>query len=52
MSFEWYVIQANPRKEAFVRDRIEDLGREAFLPLIAERRRGRRRATVGPFFPG
>jgi transcriptional antiterminator RfaH len=48
----WYVVQAHPRKEAFVRDRIEDLGREVFYPLLAERRLGRRRATVGPLFPG
>lgn len=48
----WYVVQSNVRKESFVRDRIEELGREAFLPLLSERRRGRRRATTGPFFPG
>ena len=47
----WYVIQSNPRREAFVRGRIEDLGCEAFLPLMAERKPGRRRATVGPLFP-
>ncbi len=46
----WYVIQSNPRKETFVRGRIEDLGCEVFLPLMAERKPGRRRATLGPLF--
>jgi len=49
--FRWYVIQSNPRRETFVRERIEDLGCEVFLPLMAERRPGRCRATVGPLFP-
>ncbi len=35
-----------------MRGRIEDLGREVFLPILAERQRGRRRTTVGPLFPG
>lgn len=48
----WYVLQSNVRKESFVRDRVKELGREVFLPLLTERRRGRRRATTGPFFPG
>ena len=48
--FRWYVIQANPRKETFVRGRIEDLGCEVFLPLMAERKPGRRRATLSPLF--
>ena len=48
----WYVVQSQPRKEALVRDRIEDLGREVFLPMLRERRRGRRRTTTGPLFPG
>lgn len=50
--FGWYVVQALPRKEGFVKDRIEDLGCEVFLPLLAERRPGWRRACVGPLFPG
>lgn len=49
--FRWYVIQSNPRKETFVRERIEDLGCEVFLPLVFERKPGRRHATVGPLFP-
>jgi len=49
---EWFVVQAQPRKERFVRDRLSDLGRDAFLPLMAERRRGRRGVTVSPLFPG
>lgn len=48
----WYVIQSNPRKEAFVRDRLSELGREVFLPMVSERRRGAKRATLSPFFPG
>jgi transcriptional antiterminator RfaH len=48
----WYVIQSHPRKESFVRGRIEDLGREAFLPTVTERRPGQRRSAVGPLFPG
>ena len=48
----WFVIQAQPRKEAFVRDRIRDLGREAFLPLVTERRPGWRKRRTGPLFPG
>jgi transcription antitermination factor NusG len=50
--YAWYVVHAQPRKERFVGDRIRDLGREVFLPLISERRRGQRRSTVGPLFPG
>ncbi len=48
----WYVIQTHPCKERFVRERIEDLGRDVFLPLAVERQRGRRRSSVGPLFPG
>ena len=48
----WFVIHAQPRREAFVRDRIGDLGREAFLPLIAERRPGWRKRRSSPLFPG
>ncbi len=47
----WYVVQSQPRREGFVRDRIEDLGREVFLPLMAERVPGRRRDVLGPMFP-
>jgi len=43
----WYVVQSHARKESFVRERVEDLGREAFLPLVAERKSGR----FGPLFP-
>lgn len=35
-----------------MRGRIADLGREVFLPVVAERRVGRPRATIGPLFPG
>ena len=49
--FQWYIVQSHPRKEGFVRERIQDLDREVFLPLVAERRPGRRRVTVGPLFP-
>jgi len=48
----WYVVHAHPRRESFVRDRIAELGRETFLPLLREKRPGRRRATLGPLFPG
>jgi len=48
----WYVVQAHHRKEEFVRERIEELGREVFLPLVKERRPGRRRFRTGPLFPG
>jgi len=48
----WYVIQSHPSMEPFLRDRIEDLGRTAFLPLIAERKPGQRRTKIGPMFPG
>lgn len=48
----WYVIHCHPRREVFVRDRVRDLGREAFLPLIAERRSKLRRRTLVPMFPG
>lgn len=48
----WYVVQANPLKERFVRDRIADLGREVFLPLVSERRPGSRRSRLNPLFPG
>lgn len=48
---DWYVVQSQPRKERFVRERIADLGREVFLPLITERRLGHPRAIVGPLFP-
>jgi transcription antitermination factor NusG len=34
-----------------VENRIRDLGREVFLPTVAERRPRRRRATIGPLFP-
>lgn len=50
--FGWYVVQAHPRKEPFVRDRIHDLGREAFLPMLRERSPGRRRSRLVPLFPG
>lgn len=48
----WYVVQALPLKERFVRDRIADLGRESFLPLVSERRPGARRSRLNPLFPG
>ena len=48
----WYVVQAHPLKERFVRDRITDLGREAFLPLVSERRPGARKSRLNPLFPG
>ena len=50
--FDWYVIQSHPRKEPFVRARIQDLGREVFLPMVAERVPGRRRSGLAPLFPG
>jgi transcriptional antiterminator RfaH len=49
--YGWYVVQTKPRKESFVRDRIQDLGRETFLPLIAQRVRGRGKRRIGPLFP-
>jgi transcription elongation factor/antiterminator RfaH len=48
----WYVVQSQPRKETLVRDRLEEMGREVFLPMLRERRQGRRRTTTGPLFPG
>jgi len=49
--FAWYVMQSQPRKEAFVRRSIQDLGRETFLPLVAERVPGRRNVSEQPLFP-
>jgi transcription antitermination factor NusG len=51
MSLSWYVVQAQPRKEPFVCERIGDLGRETFLPLIHQRVAGRRRSRLVPLFP-
>lgn len=51
-SLRWYVVQSHPRKESLVRGRIADLGREVFLPTVAERHRGKRRSAIGPLFPG
>ena len=51
-AFSWYVVQAHPRKERLVGTRIQELGREVFLPTVSERRPGQRRSTVGPLFPG
>jgi len=48
----WYVVQSHPRKETIVRGRVEDLGADVFLPTVAERRPGHRRASIGPLFPG
>ena len=52
MSARWYVVQCHPRKERFVRERLEDLGCSVFLPLIKERIPGRRQWRLGPLFPG
>lgn len=48
---DWYVVHTRARKEAFVRDRIEDLGCEAFLPLLRQRRPRTRSWTEQPLFP-
>lgn len=48
----WYVIHCHPRREAFVRDRVRDFGRDVFLPLISERRRKTRHRSLVPLFPG
>jgi transcription antitermination factor NusG len=48
----WYVVQAHPRKERFVRDRILEMDREAFLPLVAERTTPRRTQASASLFPG
>ena len=48
----WYVVHAHPFKEAFVRERIEDLGREVFLPMMKEKLSGGRRWQLAPLFPG
>jgi transcription antitermination factor NusG len=48
----WYVVHCHPRREVFVRDRVRDLGRDVFLPLISERRSKNRRRSLVPMFPG
>ncbi len=50
--FAWYVVESHPSREDFVRDRMEELGRDVFLPLVSERKPGRRTSTLGPLFPG
>ncbi len=50
--FAWYVVESHPFREDFVRDRMRDLGRDVFLPLVSERKPGRRSSTLGPLFPG
>lgn len=50
--FGWFVVQVHPRKETFAKGRIEELGRDVFLPLKAARGSGTRRTVVGPLFPG
>jgi transcriptional antiterminator RfaH len=47
----WYVVQTNAGKERVVRERIADLGREVFLPLISERVSGSRSRRLVPMFP-
>jgi len=49
---QWFVVHSLPRKERFVRDRLRELGRDAFLPLVASRRARRSAVTLAPLFPG
>lgn len=51
-AFDWYVIQCHPHREAFVRERIRDLGRDVFLPLLSERRSKARERVLVPMFRG
>ena len=51
-SHAWYAVQSHPRRERFAHDRIAELGLEAFLPLVSERRPGARRSSIVPLFPG
>ena len=50
-ALHWYVVQTHAGKESFIEDRIADLGREVFLPRIAERVLGRRSRRLVPLFP-
>ena len=48
----WYVVHSHPRREEFVRNRLQDLGLEAFLPMVRERLGGYRGWRRAPLFPG
>ncbi|UCF67191.1 MAG: hypothetical protein JSV80_15655 [Acidobacteriota bacterium] len=48
----WFVVHTQPRKEFFVRERVEDLQRRVFLPLAETPCPRRLQRALGPLFPG
>jgi len=46
----WYCVQAKPKREREVADRLDAQGFGSFLPLVAVRRRGE--IEIVPAFPG
>ncbi|WP_226389056.1 UpxY family transcription antiterminator [Penaeicola halotolerans] len=53
-SLEWFILYTSPRAEKKVRDRVLELGVEAFLPLITELRQwsDRKKKVERPLFNG
>lgn len=50
---EWFLIYCKPRQEALAARNLERQGYEVYLPMLRQRRRGRRTAgwCVAPMFP-
>src|SRR5579885_3641651 len=50
---DWYLVRTKPQKERWVKDQLNNVAAEAFLPLLRSRIRcfGRMMTVVKPLFP-